>query len=201
MLRNHHYIRSSHLSERVGAQKTLFDTNISHLEKDINVLWEQMIENLLIRVIITLCYFFYFSPFLLLLTEQANLFDIFYFSCILISNKIFEPAWATDQWVKIFSILVKISSSFSNFSVQKLPPRPRSIILQGVQKISTRTLKKKWQMWPLISMYVCTFICVTLSPLKACVKVLRNGWGHDWLPAVWYCGETELSQSKKNSDN
>ena len=52
-------------------------------------------------------------------------------------------------------------------------------------------------MWPLFSMYVCTFICVTLSPLKACVKVLRNGWGHDWLPAVWYCGETELSQSKK----
>ena len=63
------------------------------LRKISTSLWEQMIENLLIRVIITLCYFFYFSPFLLLLTEQANLFDIFYFSCILISNKIFEPAW------------------------------------------------------------------------------------------------------------
>ena len=29
---------------------------------------------------------------------------------------LFEPAWATDQWVKIFSILVKIAPSYSNFS-------------------------------------------------------------------------------------
>ena len=28
----------------------------------------------------------------------------------------FEPAWATEQWVKIFSILVKIWLSYSNFS-------------------------------------------------------------------------------------
>ena len=38
------------------------------------------------------------------------------------SNKIFdlfssiEPAWATNQWVKIFLILLKISQSSSNFS-------------------------------------------------------------------------------------
>ena len=29
----------------------------------------------------------------------------------------FEPAWATDQWIKIFTILVKISLSYSNFSI------------------------------------------------------------------------------------
>ena len=27
----------------------------------------------------------------------------------------FELAWVTDQWVKIFSILVRISLSYSNF--------------------------------------------------------------------------------------
>ena len=27
----------------------------------------------------------------------------------------FEPAWATDQWVKIFSILVKILPGYSTF--------------------------------------------------------------------------------------
>ena len=27
----------------------------------------------------------------------------------------FEPAWATDQWVKIFSILNEISRIYSNF--------------------------------------------------------------------------------------
>ena len=27
----------------------------------------------------------------------------------------FEPAWATDQWLKIFFILIKISLSYSNF--------------------------------------------------------------------------------------
>ena len=93
MLRNHHYIRSSHLSERVGAQKTLYDTNISHLEKDINVLMRANDRKPAYPSYYYSMLFFYFSPFLLLLTEQANLFDIFYFSCILISNKIFEPAW------------------------------------------------------------------------------------------------------------
>ena len=31
----------------------------------------------------------------------------------------FEPAWATDQWVKILSILVKFSLSYSNFCIEK----------------------------------------------------------------------------------
>ena len=31
----------------------------------------------------------------------------------------FKPAWATDQRVKIFSIFVKISLSYSNWSVKK----------------------------------------------------------------------------------
>ena len=31
----------------------------------------------------------------------------------------FEPVWVTDQWVKIFSILVEISLRNSNFSVEK----------------------------------------------------------------------------------
>ena len=31
----------------------------------------------------------------------------------------FELARATDQWVKIFSIFVKISLSYSNFSIEK----------------------------------------------------------------------------------
>ena len=39
----------------------------------------------------------------------------------------FRPAWATDQWVKIFSILVKFSLSYLNFYES-----PRGIILRRV---------------------------------------------------------------------
>ena len=39
----------------------------------------------------------------------------------------FEPAWATDQWVKIFLILVKFSPSYSNFYES-----PRGMILRRV---------------------------------------------------------------------
>ena len=47
--------------------------------------------------------------FLWALKGQSNeIFDLQFFSS-------FEPAWATDQWVKIFSILVKFSPSYSNF--------------------------------------------------------------------------------------
>ena len=43
------------------------------------------------------------------LKEQSNeIFDLQFFSS-------FEPAWATDQWVKIFLSLVKFSPSYSNF--------------------------------------------------------------------------------------
>ena len=34
-------------------------------------------------------------------------------------NSPFEPAWATDQWVKIFSIFVWFSLRYSNFSIEK----------------------------------------------------------------------------------
>ena len=40
---------------------------------------------------------------------------------------LFKPAWATDQWVKIFSILISFSLSYSNFSESL-----RSTILRGV---------------------------------------------------------------------
>ena len=32
----------------------------------------------------------------------------------------FKPAWANIQWVKLFSIFVKISLSYLNFSVVKI---------------------------------------------------------------------------------
>ena len=40
----------------------------------------------------------------------------------------FEPAWAFDQWVKIFSFLVSFSPRYSSFSEV-----PRSIILRRVK--------------------------------------------------------------------
>ena len=43
----------------------------------------------------------------------------------------FEPALATDQWIKIFSILVKNSQSYSNFKSENLTPR--GIILRRVR--------------------------------------------------------------------
>ena len=56
-----------------------------------------------------------------LVKGQSNeIFDLQFFSS-------FEPAWATDQWVKIFSILVKFSLSYSNFSES-----PRGMILRRV---------------------------------------------------------------------
>ena len=47
------------------------------------------------------------------LKGQSNeIFDLQFFSS-------FKPVWVTDQWVKIFSILVEISLRYSNFSVEK----------------------------------------------------------------------------------
>ena len=34
------------------------------------------------------------------------------------------------------------------------------------------------------------FCCFTV-PLKVCAKVLRNGWGFEWLCTVWYPGEID----------
>ena len=56
-----------------------------------------------------------------LLKGQSNeILDLRFFSS-------FEPAWATDQWVKIFSIFVKILLSYSNIYVS-----PWGIILRRV---------------------------------------------------------------------
>ena len=54
------------------------------------------------------------------------------------SNEIFDlqsfhhskPAWATDQWVKIFSMLIKISLSYLNCDVEKTDSPQYYIILQ-----------------------------------------------------------------------
>ena len=57
----------------------------------------------------------------LILKGQSNeIFDLQFFSSI-------EPAWYTDQWFKIFSILVKFSPSYSNFYES-----PRGMILRRV---------------------------------------------------------------------
>ena len=47
------------------------------------------------------------------LKGQSNeIFDLQFFSP-------FEPAWSTDQWVKIFLIVVWFSLTYSNFSIEK----------------------------------------------------------------------------------
>ena len=40
--------------------------------------------------------------------QSSKIFDLQFFSS-------FGPAWVTDQWVKVFSILVKFSLRYSNF--------------------------------------------------------------------------------------
>ena len=47
--------------------------------------------------------------------QSKEIFDLQFFSS-------FEPALATDQWVKIFSNLVKNSQSYSNFKPENLTP-------------------------------------------------------------------------------
>ena len=64
-------------------------------------------------------------PFMKALKGQSNeIFDLQCFSS-------FEPAWVTDQWVKIFSIYVKISLSYTIFSIEKIDSH--SIKLRGVK--------------------------------------------------------------------
>ena len=53
----------------------------------------------------------------LTLKGQSNkIFDLKFFLS-------FEPVWATDQWFKIFLILVQISRSYSKFRLKKLTPQ------------------------------------------------------------------------------
>ena len=44
--------------------------------------------------------------------QSSKIFDLQFFSS-------FEPAWATDQWVKTVSFLVSFSSRYSNLSIEK----------------------------------------------------------------------------------
>ena len=94
----------------------------------------------------------------------------------------FEPAWATEQWVKIFLILVKFSLSYSNFYES-----PRGIILGRIKL-------------PRVS-YCAESIspgCHTAQSQSPRGMILRRVN----LPGVWYCAEsispgyhTALSQS------
>ena len=66
---------------------------------------------------------------ILSLKGQSN--EIFYLQF----SSSFEPALATGQWVKIFSILIKNSQSYSNFNSENLTPRgtiPRRVRLPKV---------------------------------------------------------------------
>ena len=61
------------------------------------------------------------------LQGQSNeIFDLQFFSS-------FEPVWATDQCVKIFSILVQISRSYSKFRFEKIDSPPRGMIPREVK--------------------------------------------------------------------
>ena len=66
---------------------------------------------------------------LIALKGQSNkIFNLRFFSSL-------EPVWATDQQVKIFSILVKNSPSYTNFKFENLTPQvmiPRRVSLPGV---------------------------------------------------------------------
>ena len=85
----------------------------------------------------------------------------------------FKPAWATVQWVKIFSILVKISLSYSNFSVKM--DSPGIIPCRVKKKFYPRTCLQKCKMWPFISLiWIHIYFCDTV-PLKARANILRIG--------------------------
>ena len=78
----------------------------------------------------------------------------------------FEPAWDTDQWVKIFSILVKFSVSYSNFSKS-----PRGMVLRWVSLHGHQT-------------------ALSQPPRSMILRWVNSnffGWN---LPGVWYCGES-----------
>ena len=118
------------------------------------------------------------------LKGQSNeIFDLLFFSS-------FQPAWATDQWVKIFSYLVSFSPKYSNFNCEKTD-------LPAKKKFCLRTVLQKYKMQPFNGKIRIHFYFCATVPLKACAKVLRNGC---WLPspqgiyAVWYPREIDSAQ-------
>ena len=52
----------------------------------------------------------------------------------------FEPVWATDQWVNIFSILVQISRSYSKFRFITTEDSPRYDTPASQKKFHPRTM-------------------------------------------------------------
>ena len=76
------------------------------------------------------------------LKGQSNeIFDLLFFSS-------FQPAWGTDQWVKIFSYLVSFSPRYSNFNCEKTDS-PGYDTPQGVKKkFNLRTVLQKYKLQP-----------------------------------------------------
>ena len=57
----------------------------------------------------------------------------------------FEPAWATDPWVKIASLLVGVSPSYSNFSIEKTDYAQYHTV-RSQNKFHPRTMVQKLKM-------------------------------------------------------
>ena len=120
----------------------------------------------------------YVSQCQLFLKGQSNkIFDPQFFS--------FEPAWATDHWVKI----VSFSPRYSKFSIKILRAvwycAEYNNVILGLQ------YDEKWTMYLFISrIRIHIYFCITFA-LKAWAKVWKNSY---WLHAVWYCAESSSAQ-------
>ena len=85
----------------------------------------------------------------------------------------FKPAWATDQWVKIYLLVIPILVS------KKLTPCCMILYCGDLKKYGPRTFLRKYKMQSLFSRIRKHIFFGDTVPLKVCVKVLRNGWGHE----------------------
>ena len=74
--------------------------------------------------------------------QSNEIFDLQIFSS-------FKPAWATGQWFKLFSIFVKISMSYSNFSVEKTYSSQYHIAGEAKQN-GPRTFLQKYKCSPFL---------------------------------------------------
>ena len=93
---------------------------------------------------------------------------------------LFEPSWATDQWVKIFSILVKILLTYSNFSVEKLTPQ--GIIPLRVKDLFLELLCKMQNVGFISKIWIHIYFYDSV-PFKAYANILRIVC---WLPGAGY---------------
>ena len=102
--------------------------------------------------------------------------------------------WTVNNGFKILYIWKNFAELFE-LKWKKLTPQ--GITLRGVKKNYPRTFLQKCKMYLLIiSLRIYIYFC-NKHALKACAKVLRNGYWipgvmtHEWLPAVWYCREID----------